>query len=117
MLISLVTAIAAVAVAPAPPPPPRPPVAVGDIASCSTTADEATANVVARIPGTLATLGDTVYELGTPDEFARCYDPAWGRFKPRTRPALGNHEYGTAGAAGYFGYFGARAGPTRSGYY
>ncbi len=91
-------------------------VAAGDIASCSSPGDERTAALVARVPGTVATLGDTAYELGTADEFARCYTPSWGRFRARTRPALGNHDYGTAGAAGYFDYFGPRAGPRR-GYY
>ncbi len=37
-----------------------------------------------------------------------CYGPTWGRFKGRTRPAIGNHEYETKGADGYFDYFGGR---------
>ena len=41
---------------------------------------------------------------------AKCYGPTWGRFKWRTRPVPGNHDYLTAGAAPYFAYFGARAG-------
>ena len=48
-------------------------------------------------------------------EFANCYDPTWGRYKARTRPAPGNHEYGTSGAAGYFNYFGPAAGDARPG--
>jgi len=67
--------------------------AVGDIASCEVTADEAVADLVARTQGTVALLGDTVYENGTADEFQRCFLPRWGRFLPRTRAALGNHEY------------------------
>ena len=66
-------------------------------------------------PGTIAALGDTVYESGTPAEYANCYEPTWGRHKARTRPAVGNHEYGTPGASGYFGYFGAAAGRARAG--
>ena len=62
-------------------------------------------------------LGDTAYQNGTPDEFARCYEPTWGRHKARTRPAVGNHEYGTPGAAGYFAYFGAAAGEAGKGWY
>ena len=91
--------------------------AAGDIASCGSRGDEITARLVAARPGTVATLGDNVYEAGTAEEFRRCYAPSWGRFKRRTRPSLGNHEYGTPGAAGYFGYFGAAAGPRRRGYY
>ena len=68
-------------------------VAVGDIASCEVTADEAVADLVARTPGTVALLGDTVYDNGTIDEFRRCFLPSWGRFLPRTRAALGNHDY------------------------
>jgi acid phosphatase type 7 len=68
-------------------------VAVGDIASCEVTADEAVADLVARTPGTLALLGDTVYDNGTVDEYLRCFLPRWGPFLQRTRAALGNHEY------------------------
>ena len=48
---------------------------------------------------------------------ACCYEPAWGRHKDRTRPAPGNHEYGSPGAAPYFAYFGSNAGPAGLGYY
>ena len=50
-------------------------------------------------------------------EFISCYEPTWGRFKDRTYPAPGNHEYNTPAAIGYFGYFGAAAGPDGRGYY
>ena len=43
-------------------------------------------------------------------EFTDCYDPTWGRFKDRTWPSPGNHEYLTPGARGYFDYFGSAAG-------
>lgn len=92
-------------------------IAAGDIGDCSTTADTATAKLVDAIPGTVATLGDTVYESGTTAEFRDCYEPTWGRHKSRTRPAVGNHEYKTEDASGYFGYFGTRAGDPTKGYY
>lgn len=92
--------------------------AVGDIARCAGTGDEQAAAVAAGIPGTIATLGDHVYDNGTAAEFAQCYDPGWGgALKARTRPAPGNHEYNTPGAAGYYGYFGAAAGDPTKGYY
>ena len=91
--------------------------AAGDIASCGSEGDEITARLVAARRGTVATLGDTVYEAGTTGEFRNCYAPSWGRFKRRTRPSLGNHDYGTSGAAGYFGYFGRAAGPAGQGWY
>ena len=62
-------------------------------------------------------LGDIQYERGSLDAFQTYYDPTWGRVKSITRPAVGNHEYGTAGAAGYFSYFGAAAGTPGQGWY
>ncbi len=91
-------------------------IAVGDIARCPGSA-AVTAALVDSLPGTIAALGDTVYEKGTPAEFASCYAPTWGRHKSRTRPAVGNHEYGTPGASGYFSYFGPSAGEPGKGYY
>jgi acid phosphatase type 7 len=73
--------------------------------------------VSSTIGGTVAVLGDAVYNHGTAAQFANCYGPTWGRFKGRTRPAVGNHEYRTPGAAGYFRYFGVRAGPQGKGWY
>jgi acid phosphatase type 7 len=78
-------------------------VAAGDIASCRSKGDEATAALVDRIPGTVAVLGDIVYERGTAAEFRDCY--SWRRFRSRTRAALGNHEYLTPGAAPARSYF------------
>ena len=101
------------------PPPPGSVVMVGagDIASCSSAGDEATATLLDGIDGTVFNLGDNVYDSGTAAEFTNCYSPTWGRHKARTKPSPGNHEYGTAGAAGYFGYFGAAAGDPSKGYY
>ena len=92
-------------------------VGAGDISDCGNNGDEETAKLLDGIAGTVYTLGDNVYSSGTATEFAQCYDPTWGRHKARTKPAPGNHDYGTAGAAGYFGYFGALAGPSGRGYY
>jgi hypothetical protein len=92
-------------------------VGAGDISSCDTNADAATAALVAAVPGTVFTLGDHVYDKGTTALFSRCYAPTWGRFKSRTRPAVGNHDYLVPGAAGYFDYFGSAAGPRGKGWY
>lgn len=91
-------------------------VGAGDIAGCAWLGDEATANLLDTIPGTVFTAGDNVYLAGLPLECTACYDLSWGRHKARTRPAPGNH-YDTLGALGYFGYFGAAAGPPERGYY
>lgn len=91
--------------------------AAGDIAQCGEPGSAATAALLRDLPGTVATLGDNAYSAGSKPEFANCYDPTWGAEKERTRPAPGNHEYGTRGARGYFGYFGSSAGSARTGYY
>jgi calcineurin-like phosphoesterase family protein len=101
---------------PAPPDPVL--VGAGDIASCESPGDEATAALIDQIPGTVFTAGDNAYVNGTPAEFAQCYEPTWGRFKDRTRPAPGNHEYQEdPTATGYYQYFGAAAGGSATGYY
>ena len=92
-------------------------VGAGDIAKCSSSADEATARLLDNTPGTVFTVGDNVYPSGTAAEFRNCYGPSWGRHKARTRPAVGNHEYETAGASGYYNYFGSAAGSPSRGYY
>lgn len=89
----------------------------GDIAHCRSDGDEITADMLDNIPGTVFTTGDNVYRDGSPEEFANCYDPTWGRHKDRTYPSPGNHDYHTADAAGYFEYFGSRAGAPGRGYY
>ena len=92
-------------------------VAAGDIADCFTEGDEATARLVGGIEGTILTLGDNAYPDGSAENFAECYDSSWGKFKARTMPAPGNHEYETAGSSGYFDYFGDAAGDPDKGYY
>jgi hypothetical protein len=91
--------------------------AVGDIASCASSGDEATADLLATSDGTVITLGDNAYEDGSAEDFRDCYDPTWGRFKHRTLPVPGNHEYLTRGAEAYFDYFGNAAGDPSEGYY
>jgi hypothetical protein len=90
--------------------------AAGDIADCSGTDDEATANLLDAIPGTVMTLGDNAYQYGTASNY-QCYDRSWGRHKARTRPIPGDHDYGVPDAGGYFDYFGGAAGPRPSGFY
>ncbi len=108
---------------PNPPPPTLAPAAdpvlvgAGDIADCATDDDAKTAALLDTLPGVVFTAGDSVYQSGAPSEFSRCYEPTWGRHRERTRPAPGNHDYATAGAAGYYGYFGAAAGDPATGYY
>jgi hypothetical protein len=100
--------------------------AAGDIACAPATnvptptscQQEATAQAIEALnPAFVAALGDNQYEAGTLAEFQGSFDPTWGRFKSRIRPALGNHEWSTSGAAGYFDYFGSQAGKRGKGWY
>jgi hypothetical protein len=84
-------------------------VGAGDIGDCDSVATAQTAKLIEGIGGTVFTAGDNVYPDGSAGQFAKCYDPTWGQFKARTRPAPGNHDYMTKGAAAYLGYFGSAA--------
>jgi hypothetical protein len=93
-------------------------VGAGDVAKCSELdGARATAELIDQIPGTVFVVGDLALPHGSAEEFTDCYAPTWGRFKARTRPAPGNHDYDTRGASAYFKYFGAAAGEPGKGYY
>lgn len=85
-------------------------VGAGDISSCTNDHDELTARLVESMDAQVFAAGDEAYESGSRTEFATCYGPTWGRFRDRTHPVPGNHEYVTPNAAGYFEYFGASVG-------
>ena len=98
----------------------------GDIACAPGTAPNttrcqqaATGNAVAASnPDYVLPLGDLQYENGTDAEYANSYaKTVWGADKGISRPAAGNHEYRTTGAAPYYRYFGANAGDPAKGYY
>jgi acid phosphatase type 7 len=71
-------------------------------------------------PAAVLALGDIQYEGGAYSDYVNAssnpkigYDKAWGRFKTKTYPAIGNHEYLTPLADNYFRYwsdFAARRG-------
>jgi hypothetical protein len=119
-------------------------VGAGDTANCTHNYDEATAQLLGSSlrsltpDGTLPplgqarviALGDNAYPSGTRAQFANCYDnyrltdgsrydssrPAWwGKYKNRTMPILGNHEYLNSSdpslkSMPYFDYFSANNG-------
>src|SRR4051812_23070483 len=104
-------------------------VGAADIASCSMAipGDERTAalinGVLAADPSaTVFAAGDVAYNSATATDFTNCYEPTWGQFKARTRPALGNHEYDIS-TNPYFDYYNGVgsdsgvAGKRGSGYY
>lgn len=85
----------------------------GDIASCDSRGDEATAILVERMlaasdNAVAFTAGDNTYPDGTIAQYQRCYEPTWGRFKSRTLPAVGNHDWRTPNAAGMRAAFAGR---------
>lgn len=79
--------------------------------------------IVQENPDAVFALGDLQYEAGEYQNFLNIYDPTWGRFKDKTYPSIGNHEYGTPGGSGYFDYFNGvgvqtgKAGDRAKGYY
>ena len=103
--------------------------AAGDI-SCSAASTGASCQaqatsdlVIAQNPNYVLPLGDNQYECGELSDYQSYYDTTWGRFKSKTRPVPGNHEYTTSanttnhcynlptGAPGYYQYFGSIASP------
>ncbi|OPG02689.1 discoidin domain-containing protein [Microbispora sp. GKU 823] len=97
-------------------------VAAGDIATTCEGSGCGHARTSERVlainPAAVLTLGDNQYDNGTYEEFTRYYATTWGRFKAKTKPAPGNHEYGLGdGAAGYFQYFGTAAAPAGKSWY
>lgn len=91
--------------------------AAGDISSCVTNGDSATAALLDELAGTVLTLGDSVYPDGSASQFEDCFDPTWGRHLARIRPTAGNHDYHAKAAGPYFRYFGEAAGDPSKGYY
>jgi acid phosphatase type 7 len=85
-------------------------IAAGDIATCQGKADDETARLIDRLPGTVVVVGDAVYPDGATADFEACYGPTWGRHLERTRPIPGNHEYHSPGADPYYAYFRGRGG-------
>jgi hypothetical protein len=92
-------------------------VAAGDIAMPGGHQRSTSDQVLELDPDAVLVLGDNQYPSGRLAEYRSLYGPTWGRFKSRTRPVPGNHEYETAGAAGYFSYFGRAARPKGRSYY
>jgi hypothetical protein len=98
-------------------------VGAGDIANCSYTNDEDTAQLLGSTLGSLTpdgslppleqarvlAMGDNAYPRGNRKQYANCYDNYnldsswstydssrsdwWGQYKDHTMPVLGNHEY------------------------
>ena len=95
--------------------------AAGDIAQCvgipaARSGAERTARLIEKFPGIVLALGDLAYGDGLQSEYEACYEPTWGRFKARTNPVPGNHDY-LDPKLYYHRYFGARVGAFGKGFY
>jgi acid phosphatase type 7 len=77
--------------------------AVGDGADGSTVARRLARRIERSRPDAFLYLGD-VYPSGTADDYARNYDPIYGRLAPITWPTAGNHEW-WAREQGYYPYW------------
>lgn len=109
-----------------PPPPPPPPVGAvligaGEITSCNSLQSNLTAQlidtVIAHNPDAIVyTVGNNLADVGPTASYTTCFDPRWGRFLDRMRPALGNRDY-DKGPAAPFDYFGAKVGNRDEGWY
>jgi hypothetical protein len=78
----------------------------------------ATAALIDAYPSaTVFAAGDLPHNDGTDADYAKAYAPTWGRFRARTIPTPGNHDYNALWAAGYYNYFGPAAGDQLKGYY
>jgi hypothetical protein len=90
----------------------------GDIAG-SLRGDLETGPLVQRINPTYALVaGDEAYEDGTAADYAQ-YDQSWARFKAKTRPTPGNHDYHAAAGSPpyYYTYFAAQLPGANGGQY
>ena len=93
-------------------------VAAGDIADCSMAGAALTSELIADFPdAVVAPLGDLAYPSATAERFDACYDPTWGQFVDRTRPAIGNHDLDAENGAPYYATFGEAAGTPGEGWY
>jgi hypothetical protein len=92
-------------------------VGAGDIAVCDRSGDSTTALLIDSLGGSVFAAGDNLHDPTPGVTYELCYGPTWGRFRDRTFPAMGNHDYDYAAGESYFDYFGERAGPRGKGYY
>ena len=102
---------------------PADPAFAGGLGTADRCRQLATSNLMLRMDlDAVLDLGDTQYDNGTFAAIAASFGPSWGRLTSLLHPVVGNHEFGTPGAADYFTYFNAGqpigpAGETGRGWY
>jgi hypothetical protein len=92
-------------------------VGAGEITSCASVASQATAALVDTViahnsNAIVYTVGDNLADSTTPGaSYGTCFDPSWGKFKPRMRAALGQLDFRSVNSTTVpYDYFGDRAG-------
>ncbi|HET7664758.1 MAG TPA: fibronectin type III domain-containing protein, partial [Mycobacterium sp.] len=95
-------------------------VGAGEITSCASQGSMLTAklidSVIAKSPDAIVfTTGNNVAD-STSATYANCFDPRWGKFLSRIRPAIGQRDY-DKGPDAAFDYFGNNVGQRGQGWY
>lgn len=110
----------ATAIVGSPPVPSHVMIGAGEITSCASQGSMLTAalidSVVALNPDAIVfTTGNNVADSSAAS-YANCFDPRWGRFMSRIRPAIGDRDY-DKGPDAAFDYFGDKVGTKGQGWY
>lgn len=85
---------------------------IGDMGEGSPAQARVAELLVKWAPSHVATVGDNVYPMGREVDWAKRFDPYYGRLRSRTtwQPALGNHDYYGGDLRPYFSRFPQLAG-------
>ena len=99
-------------------------VGAGEITSCTPGQSSQTAllidGVISKNPDAIVfTAGNNLNDpVATSASYETCFDPTWGKFKPRMHVAMGQQDFATVNSTqAMYDYFGAAAGPDRNGWY
>lgn len=90
--------------------------AVGDLTDCRGP-DAEVAALVRSLDGTILMPGDLAYDVGSAEDFEKCFLPAYGSELDRIRAVPGDNDYGTPNAQPYFDVMAGRAGDPGAGWY
>ena len=110
----------ATAVTGSPPPAGQVMIGAGEITSCASQGSMLTAGLIdaeiAKHPDAIVfTTGNNVAD-SSGASYANCFEPRWGKFLSRLRPAIGNRDY-DKGPEAAFAYFGNKVGDAGKGWY
>jgi hypothetical protein len=80
---------------------------IGDMGEGSPAEARNAEQILRWAPSHVATVGDNVYPLGREKDWAKRFDPQFGKLRMSTtwQPTLGNHDYYSGDLTGYFSRF------------